>query len=69
MAFASTAMALGKPYNVPAMAGGVAGLIIGFTIGALLVAHNNGQWAGSAITWLWVGALMVAGCLGFIVVS
>ena len=62
-------MALGKPYTVPATAGGVAGLIIGFIVAAWLVAHDNGHWAGSAITWLWVGALMVAGCLGFVVFS
>ena len=49
--------------------GGVTGLILGFLGGVWLVLRDDGRWAGSALTWLWVGALLLIGCLGFVAFS
>jgi hypothetical protein len=49
--------------------GGVAGLLLGAIAGIWLVFRDGGRWAGSALTWLWVGALFLVGCLGFVAFS
>ena len=49
--------------------GGSAGLLLGFIGGVWLVLRENGHWAGSALTWLWVAALLLIGCLGFVAFS
>jgi hypothetical protein len=49
--------------------GGTLGLLLGFIAGAWLVLRDEGRWAGSALTWLWVGALLLIGCLGFVAFS
>ena len=50
------------------MAGSL-GLLLGFISGAWLVLRDEGRWAGSALTWLWVGAFLIFGCLGFVAFS
>jgi hypothetical protein len=49
--------------------GGLAGLLLGFAIGIWLVLRQEGRFAGTALTWLWVGALLLLGCLGFVAFS
>jgi hypothetical protein len=49
--------------------GGAAGLFGGAMAGTWLVLRDNGRWAGTALTWLWVGALLLIGCLGFVAFS
>jgi len=49
--------------------GAFAGLILGFAGGLWLVLRRNGQWAGSAVAWLWVGASVVCICFGFVAFS
>lgn len=49
--------------------GAMAGLLLGFIAGAWLVLRDEGRWAGSALTWLWVAALLLIGCLGFVAFS
>jgi hypothetical protein len=49
--------------------GGSMGLLLGFLGGAWVVLRDEGRWAGSALTWLWVGALLIIGCLGFVAFS
>jgi hypothetical protein len=49
--------------------GGLAGLLLGFGIGIWLVLRQQGRFAGTALTWLWVGALLLMGCLGFVAFS
>ncbi len=49
--------------------GGMLGLLLGFLAGVWLVLRDEGRWAGSALTWLWVGALLLIGCLGFVAFS
>ena len=47
----------------------MAGLLIGAIAGIWLVFRNEGRWAGSALAWLWVCALLLVGCLGFVAFS
>ncbi len=49
--------------------GGMAGLLLGAFGGIWLVFRDEGRWAGSALTWLWVCALLLVGCLGFVAFS
>ena len=49
--------------------GGMAGLIAGAIAGLWLIFRDEGRWAGTALTWLWVGALLLIGCLGFVALS
>jgi hypothetical protein len=49
--------------------GGLAGVLLGFGIGIWLVLRQEGRFAGTALTWLWVGALLLMGCLGFVAFS
>ena len=49
--------------------GGMAGLLLGAIAGIWLVFRDEGRWAGSALTWLWVCALLLVGCLGFVAFS
>jgi hypothetical protein len=49
--------------------GGTAGLLLGAIAGIWLVFRDEGRWAGSALTWLWVCALVLIGCLGFVAFS
>lgn len=49
--------------------GGFAGLLLGAIAGIWLVFRDEGRWAGSALTWLWVCALLLVGCLGFVALS
>ena len=49
--------------------GGLAGLLLGFGIGIWLVLRQEGRFAGMALSWLWVGALLLMGCLGFVAFS
>ena len=49
--------------------GGTAGLLLGAIAGIWLVFREKGRWAGSALTWLWVCALLLVGCLGFVAFS
>lgn len=49
--------------------GASAGLLLGFIAGAWCVLRDNGRWAGSALTGLWVIALILAGCLAFVAFS
>ena len=49
--------------------GGTAGLLLGGFAGIWLVFRDEGRWAGSALTGLWVCALLLAGCLGFVAFS
>jgi len=49
--------------------GGLAGLLLGFGIGVWLVLRQGGRFAGMALAWLWVGALLLMGCLGFVTFS
>jgi hypothetical protein len=49
--------------------GGVAGLPLGFGGGIWLVLRKEGRWAGTALTWLWVGAFLILLCLGFVAFS
>jgi hypothetical protein len=49
--------------------GGFAGLPLGVGGGIWLVLRREGRWAGTAVTWLWVGAFFVIGCLGFVAFS
>ena len=69
MAFAAASAALFSTYKIAAGIGGFAGMILGFTGGAWLVTYQNSKWAGSAVTWLWVTALVIAGCLAFVAFS
>jgi hypothetical protein len=48
---------------------GVAGILLGAVVGIWLVFRDGGRSAGSALTWLWVGALLLMGCLGFVAFS
>ena len=49
--------------------GATAGLLLGAIAGIWLVFRDDGRWAGSALTWLWVCALLLVGCLGFVAFS
>jgi hypothetical protein len=49
--------------------GAMAGLLLGFIAGAWLVLRDDGRRAGSALTWLWVAAFLLIGCLGFVAFS
>jgi len=49
--------------------GGMAGLLLGAIAGIWLVFRDEGRWAGSALTGLWVCALLLVGCLGFVAFS
>lgn len=49
--------------------GGAAGLLLGVGVSLWLVLRHEGKWAGTAVAWLWVGALCMIGCLGFVAFS
>jgi len=49
--------------------GGMVGLLLGAIAGLWLVFRDEGRWAGSALTWLWVAAFLIIGCLGFVAFS
>ncbi len=70
---ARSPMAAGQQWPARAMAGaelaGSASLWLGFIGGVWLVLRDEGRWAGSALTWLWVGAFLIIGCLGFVAFS
>ena len=69
MASAAVSAALWDTYRQAAMAGGCAGTLLGFSGGAWAATLQNGRWAGSAVTWLWVTVFIIAGCLGFVAFS
>jgi hypothetical protein len=48
---------------------GTAGLLLGAIAGIWLVFRDEGRWAGSALTLLWVCVLLLVGCLGFVAFS
>lgn len=58
-------------WNVMAGAelGGMAGLLLGAIAGIWLVFRDEGRRAGSALIALWIVALLLIGCLGFVAFS
>ena len=52
-----------------AQTGGIAGLLLGTIAGIWLVLRDEGRWAGTALTALWVVVLLLTGCLGFVAFS
>lgn len=69
MASAAVSKTLFDIYRQAAIGGGFAGAILGFTGGAWAITFQGGRFAGSAVTWLWVTAFMIAGCLAFVAFS
>lgn len=53
-------------YMRSGMTGGTLGLVLGMFGGAWLVLRDNGKVAGPALAWLWVGAIIVLACLGWV---
>ena len=49
--------------------GAVTGLVLGIGVSLWLILRQEGKWAGTAVAWLWVGALFMIGCLGFVAFS
>ncbi len=60
----------GKFAGAAAMSGGEIGaglgLVLGFAAGIWLVLRNDGRHAGVALAFMWVGVLMIGGCLAFV---
>jgi hypothetical protein len=69
MAGAAAGDKLFGSYKLLAVAGAFAGLVLGFTGGVGLTTIQEGRWAGSAVTWLTVAALLIMGCLVFVALS
>ena len=53
-------------YMKSGMTGGMLGLALGIGGGAWLVLRDNASGAGPAVAWLWVGAIIVLLCLGWV---
>jgi hypothetical protein len=53
-------------YMQSGMTGGGLGLALGIAGGAWLVLRDNGSSAGPMLAWLWVGAVIVLVCLGWV---
>jgi hypothetical protein len=49
--------------------GALAGLLLGFAVGLWLVMRDGGRHAGTALAFMWVGVLIVGGCVAFVAFS
>jgi hypothetical protein len=54
-------------YTDSGMTGAGLGLALGLGGGTWLVLRDEGSQAGPTLAWLWVGAFIVLGCLGWVV--